>query len=244
MPFYICLLGFTLALQGCQKKNDSVCGADSGINLDFGCCIAWEDSGLLLDHRDSIEASIRDALVLVNLAMPIRDVRIRIVTDPSNAIPEIGLGGFNPGPNEIIISFDPQFPELKNSIRMELAPMVAHELHHARRRRAVGYGSTLLEACISEGLADWFSIEIMKIPPPPWSVKLTGPTLDQFIQMASITWTEQGYNHGSWFFGTTQNIPRWTGYSIGYELVKNYLLTHPDRKSSNLFNEPAVSFKP
>ena len=119
--------------------------------------------------------------------------------------------------------------------------MLAHEMHHAKRRRTVGYGSSLLEASASEGLADSFAMEITGNGPPLWSVVLTGSDLDNWIITARSTWTNNSYDHSKWFFGTME-VPRWTGYSIGFKLVKDFISTNPTRKASDLFDEPAGSF--
>ena len=161
---------------------------------------------------------------------------------PGNAIPEIGLGGYNPNENEVIISFNPQFSDLEASISNHLGPTVAHELHHAKRRREIGYGSSLLEAMISEGLADCFAVEVYDIAPPIWSVYLTPAEIDDLIVTASPTWQQNGYNHSEWFFGTTSEIPRWAGYSIGFKLVKDYLDQDVNRSASGLVGHPASAF--
>jgi hypothetical protein len=50
--------------------------------------------------------------------------------------------------------------------------------------------------------------------------------------------------HADWFFGTDPSIPRWTGYAVGFELVRAYLDANPGRRASALVGEPATSFVP
>ena len=52
------------------------------------------------------------------------------------------------------------------------------------------------------------------------------------------------YSHAEWFFGTTPGTPRWTGYAVGFELVRAYLEAEPTRRASALVDEPAASFVP
>ena len=231
-----------LFILGCSPSEKmQICSADSGIMLEFGSCLVFEDSGLNT-KRDAIEVVVRETISLVNNKMAVENLKIRIKTAPSDVIPEIGLGGFNPNEHEVIISVDPDFSDLEQTIATELAPLLAHEMHHAKRRRAIGYGSTLLEASVSEGLADCFAMEITGIAPPAWSVALTGTALEDWIETAENTWTNSPYDHGQWFLGSTPDIPRWTGYAIGFKLVKDFLSENPTRKASDLFNEPANSF--
>ncbi|RMG28790.1 MAG: hypothetical protein D6730_05025, partial [Bacteroidetes bacterium] len=65
-----------------------------------------------------------------------------------------------------------------------------------------------------------------------------------WTERASEAWNERPYDHNKWFFGAGGEVPRWAGYAIGFELVKNYLAAHPSRKPSTLFDEPATSFQP
>jgi uncharacterized protein YjaZ len=154
------------------------------------------------------------------------------------------MGGFNPNGSEVIISVDPDATMLEESVRDELGPTVAHEIHHARRRRAVGYGSTLLQAMISEGLADHFAIEVFGVDAPPWSTALDAPTTDSLRIVAEGEWNARPYDHARWFYGTEPDIPRWTGYTVGFDLVADYLAADPDRRASTLFDAPASRFTP
>jgi uncharacterized protein YjaZ len=191
-----------------------------------------------------VESLITSGFKSINALMDIDQVLIRVVSEPNSVVPEIGIGGFNPSRDEVIIAINEKHRNLADAIDQALVPVLAHELHHAKRRRSVGYGSTLLEAAVTEGLADHFAIEVTGIDPFPWSTALTGSDLEEWINTASDTWNNPFYFHNSWFLGSDPSIPRWTGYAIGFDLVKNYLDELPDRKASLLHNEPASSFEP
>ena len=60
------------------------------------------------------------------------------------------------------------------ALERELFRTLAHELHHVARRRASALGHTLIDALVSDGLADHFSIEVTGMEPGPWAVAL-GP---------------------------------------------------------------------
>lgn len=237
------ILLIPLLLLACSPSEDvQICNSDHSIILEFGSCLVFEDNGELDNERENIGMIIRETVALVNSKMPVENLNILVRVAPSDVIPEIGIGGFNPNENEIIISIDLNFPNLTQSISIELAPLIAHEMHHAKRRRTIGYGSNLLEASVSEGLADCFSMEIIAIDPPIWSVAITGTELEDLINTAKNTWENKPYDHSKWFFGSTPDIPRWAGYAIGFDLVKKYLSENPTRKPSDLVNEPASSF--
>ncbi len=225
--------------------------ACSGVGQNEGCdgtlvqsnnCLVFEAE--LGSDQAVIEQIVRHTLSSVNAVMQIDDVQINVVVDPVQTIPELGIGGFSASEQEIRLFVDPASPVYSSSLSTELFPMLAHELHHTARRRTVGYGSTLFEAIVSEGLADHFSIEVAGGEPPLWSEALTESELEAWTTRAAETWHNRPYNHGHWFFGTNGEIPRWTGYAIGYQVIADYLSDNPGALPSKLFNEEAASFLP
>lgn len=236
--------GLLIVLSGCSDTEATQpCDSSSTVSLTADICLAIEHNGLSNEHRDIIEAKVLSGITSINSLIPINDLRIRIVENQQLVIPEIGIGGYNPAAQELILAIDANFSDLDATLEENLIPQLAHEIHHAKRRRSVGYGNTLLEAMVTEGLADHFSIELTGIAPPPWTTAITGDELQSWIETAGTFWN-QPYDHSAWFAGTDPNIPRWAGYSIGFELVKNYLAVNPGRLPSNLHNEPASSFEP
>lgn len=238
-------LGLALATLGCSEASGpEACADGSAIPLEAGSCLVFEDGGQLDAHRTSIERIIGETLSSVRALMPLDEVSIRVVTDGSSVIPELGMGGRAFGIDEIRLSFDPESPNLAPALPTELFPLLAHEMHHTMRIRTVGYGSDLLGAMISEGLADQFSVEIAGVDPPPWSTALTAVELAEWSERAREHWFDSPYDHDGWFFGTDPDIPRWTGYTIGFELTGAFLGENPTRRPSRLFDEPASSFVP
>ncbi len=236
------ILFFLLSCSSETESNFQDTSSGSTIEIGFGSILLFEETNELNKVKEDIERIAKETISLVNEKMSIDNLEIKVNSSTTNVIPEIGIGGFNPNGNEVLIYIDPDFSDLEQSIATELAPMLAHEMHHAKRQRTIGYGATLLEAVVSEGLADCFSIEVMGIDPPMWSVALTGNELDNWVDKASDVWTNNTYDHGNWFFGNNPDIPRWTGYSIGFKLVKEYISGSPEQNASNLFDEPASSF--
>lgn len=238
------ILGILILKSGCSTSDDDqLCDTLSIVSSTDNICLVIEHNGLSNAHIDIIENKVSSGISAINSLMPINDLRVRIVENPQLVIPGIGIGGYNPDEQEVILAIDANFNDLDATLEENLIPQLAHEIHHAKRRRSVGYGNTLLQAVVSEGLADHFSIELTGVTPPPWTIALTNDELQNWIETASNSWN-QSYNHSAWFLGADPNIPRWTGYSIGFEIVKNYLLSNPDRLPSNLHNESASSFEP
>ncbi|MEQ9570289.1 MAG: DUF2268 domain-containing putative Zn-dependent protease, partial [Longimicrobiales bacterium] len=163
-----------------------------------GVCLDFSDAGGLTEHRSIIEAEVGRTLELARPLIGVSDLRIRIVDDRSGVIPEIGMGGFNPNGSEVLLFGDAMRPDIATVLREELMAQLAHEMHHAMRRRAVGYGSTLLAAAVSEGLADHFSLEIAPGPPPIWASALDEEELTRWT-LAVLDRATGSYNHARWF---------------------------------------------
>ena len=239
----IIILCYAFVMVQCSTSSiQSGCNSLNSIDIGFNSCLIYENKPFLIELTNEIEDKVRTALILINKKMPIDDLTILIRSSGGNVIPEIGIGGFNPNKHEIIISVNTSFPHIRKSIEEELISQIAHEAHHAKRRRSVGYGNSLLEALISEGLADHFSIEAWEQDIPLWSSVLDPQALSEWINISKEFWYDQDYNHNNWFFGEDPGIPRWAGYSIGFELVKRYLDKNPSATAATIFNLEASAF--
>lgn len=195
-------------------------------------------------HRETIEQVVIGSLEAIHALMPVDKVSIIVTAHGRGVIRELCIGGSANSLTDVRISIDPNSPFVATSIQFEPFPLLAHELHHTMRHRTVGYGSVLFRAMISEGLADHFAMEVAGVAPPIWSIAVQGDELETWLARASGEWLRASYNHDVWFFGAGPEIPRWAGYSLGFELVRRYLATNPDRKPSELFGESAASFLP
>jgi hypothetical protein len=161
------------------------------------------------------------------------DVAVEVVVDPARVIPDVGVGGStDPVSGAVVVSLTSESPVgTERSLHDWLPAAVAHELDHSKRiLEGPGYGPSLGEAIVSEGLADTFSLHAFpSTPVPPWTEAVQPEDLDQLITLARAraTTTDTDVLHAEWFFGTGE-IPRWAGYTIGTRWVDDYLATHPD----------------
>jgi uncharacterized protein YjaZ len=237
--------GLLLASLGCENPSTPEIADESpGIALEGGSTLVFEDEGLLDAQRDGIVQGVQDTVSAVRRLMDVNGITIRVDAGTAYVIPEIGLGGRTTSPGEILIVVNPDSPAWPGSLSTELFPLLAHEMHHIMRIRAVGFGANLLEAMVTEGLADQFSIEVAGVGPPIWSTALSPDELELWSERARAQWYDSGYNHDAWFFGTGGEIPRWAGYSIGFDLTRAYILANPDRPPSQLYGFAASAFVP
>jgi Predicted Zn-dependent protease (DUF2268) len=203
-----------------------------------------DPAGQLTTQEPAIRELASSALDRVNAVLPLTGVTITVIADGGRAIGGYGLGGRTLSAAEVEIYLDPGFPNLAQLLPERLPPLVAHELHHARRFRGPGYGRTLLEAMISEGLADHFSIELMAAPVPPWSDAFPREDTDRYLDLARPEFDSGSYDHDRWFFDPSPSIPRWTGYTLGFRLVEAYQAAHGEASAAALVDTPAAAFRP
>ena len=174
----------------------------------------------------SIQRELQSALPRVTSLLPIGQVDVVVAfAFPQWVIPEYGLMGWSHGKGRITIAIDPSSPHIDEPQRAErLLGLLAHELHHVMRMRGPGYGRTLGEALVSEGLAQRFEVEA-GAPPPLYAVSLDAAALTRAGARAREQIDSVDYDHNAWFAGRPGDPawPPYAGYSLGFALVGDWL---------------------
>ncbi|MCE0827164.1 DUF2268 domain-containing protein [Buttiauxella sp. A2-C2_NF] len=174
------------------------------------------------------------------MLLPSLDV---VVKSGTYVISEKGHSGYCPESGVVYITVDPENPAFCKNDAQSIERMFAHELHHAARWAGPGYGFTLGEAIVSEGLAGHFSLEIFGGMPEPWESLNLDEVQPHLLQLHE-NWNRTDYDHNAWFYGTS-HLPRWLGYTAGFNLVSSYLLADPVvvLRASMLANVNAEEFR-
>ncbi len=191
-------------------------------------------------HSEWLRTNLTDTYVQVTRLMPTPSVDV-IVKSGKFVIPEKGHAGFCPESGVIYITVDPENSAFCENVENSLERMFAHELHHAARWAGPGYGSTLGEVLVSEGLAGHFSLELFGGKSEPWESLMTD-TVKPYYPLMLENWHRTDYDHNAWFFGTGY-LPRWLGYTAGFNLISRYLASSPNLKASMLANINAEELK-
>jgi uncharacterized protein YjaZ len=195
------------------------------------------------EHVPTIQRIVEDTLRQVIKVLPLTAVTIIVAPDPKRAIPKYGMGGYAPNANTVFIYLDLTFPEFSRVLSDRLRSTLVHEFHHCMRWRGPGYGRTLFEAIITEGLADHFALELLGTN-HPWSNNFPRDETAKFLALAQAEFDSKAYNHRRWFFGGDQTLPWWTGYTLGFRLVEAYKEQHPGETAVTLVHMPARAFRP
>lgn len=164
---------------------------------------------------------------------------INIVIYPNRdlAILKIGSGGFAPNSEWIRIAIDPlrEEEDVEYIIKNIIPLSVYHEMNHVARWNKPGYGSTLLEAIISEGLAIVFAEERWDLFRAPWG-KYKQNEIRKYLEFLNKRSKSQdnNYNHAEWFFG--KGRPNWLGYKLGAFIIREVKKKNPSINSLSLIH--------
>lgn len=143
-------------------------------------------------------------------------------------IPQDGIGGRTYHSRLIVVALDKSQHELSQDFIFET---VCHELSHSLRWEKVPeFAETLFDSMVMEGLAVVLEEQAMN---------QSGYELRQFFltevrrtELKEINTTiavlkdkfdSTEYDYETIFFSGNDLLPRWTGYKLGYYLVKRYL---------------------
>jgi len=193
---------------------------------------------LATQARIDLVGATEGALRRVEAILPGPAMDISVDVDPALVIPEVGVGGFTDHHTGAVrIALDSRPSMLLPAVRDWLPGSLAHEIHHSRRILAgPGYGRTLGEAIVTEGLAVAFEREAFPwAPQSPWASAIDTPTQRRLWPMALAAFDRADIvEHQHWFFGSQVDVPRWSGYTLGVELVNAYVRGHPGSAPSRL----------
>jgi hypothetical protein len=242
-------------VHGQEGKKDTMSGKI--IELSRGCKLVLDST---INFSDSVSREIVDGirkiLPRVQELIPADSTTIKLAISGINILPIWGIGartisGFtdNHQVETVEIYYDPN----NSNFRVELIlRTLVHELHHVCRVRMPDFQLTLLECMVNEGLADHFMLEVLNCEITPFSSALTEEQIQQniirvkpFTRIKFESWTQE-FNDKyfvPWMFGRTGDdpVPHWTGYSIGWKIVENYIRAHPEARASSLvFTSPEV----
>jgi Predicted Zn-dependent protease (DUF2268) len=188
----------------------------------------------------STRAVLTSSLERIGRLLPGPRTNIVIVSG-TQVIPGTGTNGFTDpatGQVQITLKLVQSRSALERTLRTWLPVALAHEVDHSVRIEAgPGFGRTLLEQLISEGMSSAFDLQVEPTINLPWIHALTAREEKTMWTRAQPLLNDVGL-YDQWFFGVG-GVPRQTGFQIGYHIVRDYLTRHPDATAAALVGKPA-----
>lgn len=158
-------------------------------------------------------------------------------------IPEDGVGGRTRTSDFIEFAIDEE-KATKNLI----SEMVAHELCHAARwGKNDEWINSLFDGMISEGIATYLEAEFVKNRKEKTVfiktiLERTDNENEKILEKLRDQLDSNYYDYDTIFFNGNDELPRWSGYSLGYYLVKKYLEKN-NKKIEDAFADKYADFK-
>ncbi|QUJ75862.1 hypothetical protein KDD17_13070 [Sulfitobacter albidus] len=192
------------------------------------------------DQQSAISRAVDAAHASLAAQMPPPRLDMLIAArSPDWVIDGMGLSGMAYLDKLMAMNCDPTSPDLLRSCETgAFSRQVLHEVNHCLRMTGPGYGRTLGEAMVSEGLAGHFVIHLMQSAPERWEQPFP-PEERAALLPDAATLNAPGYDHAAWFFGTG-DLPHWAGYRLGFALVADWWAQHPTRALDALIHTPAA----
>jgi uncharacterized protein YjaZ len=213
----------------------------------------------LIKALDALEKSdprnlVEEALSLSTASLPCHDLNARILLLPGDGESRVlvqqmkGVLGVSFGSQVMVLFLWPA-----GGWREWLSYTVAHEYAHLVRNhlfpRTPAGGrliyvktqepETLLDAMIAEGVGDAFASDQYPDMRPPWTKELDSsletrvwPKVHRRLRVSDPSEIRRI------LFGDNDRIPQWTGYAIGYRIVRAYLENNPSSTPASLVNMP------
>lgn len=175
----------------------------------------------------------RDAMVRVSshADLPNFDLVIRAHGDRSA---DGAVQGQCPAPGIIEIALTPDRFDPAQYTRA-----LVRQMAHLIRQDGPGYGRSLGEVLVSEGLAGHFVVQVMGGPPD--AVDTVRPAQGAMRQ-AMNEWARQDYDRARWF-GGKGDLRKGTGNSLGHRLISDHLTQNPGDSAASLATAPAEPFR-
>ncbi|MBR0372506.1 hypothetical protein IJH72_00990 [Candidatus Saccharibacteria bacterium] len=204
-----------------------------------------EANGNLSSSKEVIMNAVKTAHEYVFLKLKVNwDIDLLVTNRLYDIIiPEDGVGGRTRTSDFIEFAINEE--KVTENI---ISEMIAHELCHAARwGKNDEWANSLFDGIINEGIATYLEAEFVENREEKTvfirtilertddeNVKIFEKLLDQL--------DSNYYDYDTIFFNGNDELPRWSGYSLGYYLVKQYL-EKTNKKIEDAFADKYAEFK-
>lgn len=191
-------------------------------------------SGSFSKLEPIIRSALEKAVAIAVDKISLKDVDVICIDDPSMVIPEIGIGGYTPSRHLMFLYIDSQSDKVTEQ---EIINTLCHEFYHSMSYDGPGYGKTLFDSMIFEGLATAFEEESAKGNSFLVRNLRSREASQALFAKHSNELDAEDFNHFKWFiYDETNELPRWAGYEIGFYIVRAYL-EETNKKASEVILE-------
>ncbi|USN45307.1 MAG: hypothetical protein H6502_04600 [Candidatus Woesearchaeota archaeon] len=188
----------------------------------------------VLPSKETVYQIAKDTLLLCQQALP-GNIHLFIFPCKSEFVAKHmnGVSGMCPWKNTILL-----FLTAVEGWQEACKETIAHEYCHAIMQETQER-NTIADHLVFEGFAEHFRESVVGGNPAKWSVALSEKEALAYAHSISHElFTENDELFSSLFFGSKQ-FPQWTGYTIGYLLVKAFLKKTKQKEWKNMIKNNA-----
>ena len=178
--------------------------------------------------RINLPALVSRALGHISELLPGPKTTIRVNFEPPGQLtPQTGTSGVTGLDGIISVGFGPtRQVSTGTALTTRLPRTLAHEVDHSVRILAgPGFGRSLLQQIISEGISSVFDEAAFPGTLNPWDRAISPGQECALWRKARPQLGYLGF-YDLWMFGGN-GVPHWTGFTIGYHIVKDYRDRNP-----------------
>lgn len=202
-------------------------------------------NGNLSDQKEIIERAVREAESYVFPKLEVSwDIDFLVTNRLYNIIiPEDGVGGRTRTSDFIEFAINEE-----KANEDSISEMVAHELCHAARwGKNDEWINSLFDGVVNEGIATYFEAKFVegreeKTMFIKTILKRTDEENEEILKKLRDQLDSNYYDYSTIFFNGNDELPRWSGYSLGYYLVKKYL-EKTGKKIEDAFADKYANFR-
>jgi hypothetical protein len=217
--------------------------SESGAQERFTVVLSTQARQLASSAGASLSQLVASSLSHISTLLPGQPTTIVVDTgNRSSLIPQAGVNGFtSPATGEISLQLGRTAQSsLPRTLDLWFPRDLAHEVNHSVRiLGGTGFGTTLLQQTITEGIATAFDQAAFPGPPDPWDQAITPAQECMLWEKAKPQLGATGL-YDLWMFGGP-GVPHWTAFTIGYHIVNDYRNHHPDVSWAQLTSTSATA---
>ena len=207
--------------------------------------LTTEANGNLSSSKKNIEDAVRMANDYAFSKLGIEwDINVLVTNRLYNIIiPEDGVGGRTHSSDFIEFAIN----EEKASVE-KMSEMLVHELCHAARwGKNDEWINCLFDNLINEGISTYFEAEFVKDRDIKQMfietvIDRSDDENERILERLRDSLDSNYFDYDMIFFNGNDSLPRWSGYSLGYYLVKKYL-EKTDKKIEEAFADKYADFR-
>ncbi len=196
-------------------------------------------SGALSSQIGKIQEAFDAAIKVSDRRLHIEKVDTIALEDKNNVIAKIGVGGYTPNRHTVYLYLDSEY----NVSKDEIYNTICHELHHAKRYEGPGFGTTLFDSLVFEGMACCYEEEILIGESYVLKTIKEFDATNELIEKNKQYFLNKQFNYHEWFIAGNANLPKWAGYIMGYKIVKSYLKKVNKKASELVLEDPSQIYE-